>query len=158
MGSWSAQVRNAALSMALLALLGAPAARAQNSDAATAQQEIGELKRTVQQLNTRIENLEHQLSEQPKVTPPSAAPDTAHREPSPASPLTALRERWQKVGRGLSVHEVEELLGRPQRTAKVDAKTVWYYSYPDVGNGSVVFVQDDGVIDWQPPPFSVWWY
>jgi hypothetical protein len=158
MGGWRAHVRNAAWSITLVALLSAAGAGAETSDAATAQQEIGELKRTVQQLNSRIESLEHQLSEQPKATPPSVAPDTSRGDASKPSPLTALRENWQKVERGLSVQAVEELLGHPQRTAQVEAKTVWYYSYPDVGNGSVVFVQDDGVIDWQPPPFSVWWY
>jgi hypothetical protein len=56
----------------------------------------------------------------------------------------------------MTTQEIETLLGRPTRTMKLTPKTIWYYSYTDIGNGSVVFT-DDSVIDWQSPPLNTWW-
>ncbi len=72
------------------------------------------------------------------------------------SAQTVLRDHWQTIKRGMQIRAVEDVLGRPDRTATLPGKTVWYYSYPDIGSGSVVFTADGDVSDWQAPPFSTW--
>jgi hypothetical protein len=157
MTGWSIDVRNLAVS-AVLVLLVVPSTRAQTVDPDAARQEIGELKRTVDQLNTRIEGLERRLDQPAQPTPQSTAQVATRSDtPTPAAGTTP-QERWRKIEHGMPVEQVEALLGPPQRTVKIEAKTLWYYSYPEIGSGSIVFVQDGGVVDWQPPPFSVWWW
>jgi len=68
-----------------------------------------------------------------------------------------VRDQWHRIGRGMTMQAVEALLGRPHRTMRVNVQTVWYYAYPDIGSGSVVFADDGSVVDWQTPPFNTWW-
>lgn len=141
-----------------LSLLAASAAVAQSADSTTLRRELNDLKQTARDLNTKIESLEHQLAGQPEPAPqavetPAAAAESA---PTPASG-TGPQECWGRVTRGMTFNDVEALLGHPQRTMDLSPKTLWYYSYRDVGSGSVVFTRERGVIDWQAPPFNTWW-
>jgi hypothetical protein len=122
-------------------------------------QEIGELKGTIERLNARIEHLEGQGSAPPAAAsqPEAAVPPAAVAPPEAERPAV-LRQRWRNVTYGMTFEQVDKLLGRPQRTIDESPKTVWYYSYPDIGSGSVVFVQESGVTDWQAPPFGNWAY
>lgn len=126
-----------------------------------AHSETNALRQEIDRLNARIEHLEGQGA-----TPPASSSQTAAASPpapAAAPPVAerpgALRERWQNITYGMTFEQVSALLGRPQRTIDESPKTVWFYSYPDVGNGSVVFVHESGVTDWQAPPFGnwVWW-
>jgi hypothetical protein len=141
-----------------LSLLALSVAHAQSEDGTALRRELSDLKRTVEGLNTKIESLERQLADQhaPAVqeavgvtTPTSDAPPTA-------APGTQPQERWGRISRGMTFQQVDALLGRPQRTIDLSPKTVWFYAYPDIGNGSVVF-QESSVTDWQAPPFNTWW-
>jgi len=139
-------------------LLHAPPVQAQSGDVNSLRDEIGALRRAIERLDAKVERLEQQPSPAPQATPPqSAAAATPPRDTPSATPEKGVRQRWQEVKYGMTTDQISALLGPPQRTMDLNPKVVWYYSYPEVGNGSVVFTADSGVIDWQPPPFNVWW-
>jgi len=153
------RLSRALLLVAPLLLLGGSVLYAQSEDPAALRRELTDLKRSVEGLNAKIESLERRLVDQR--TPAAqeaaeAAPQTSDT-PSPPAPGTRPQERWQRLTQGMTFQDVEALLGRPQRMIDVSPKTVWYYAYPDIGSGSVVFNQESGVIDWQAPPFNTWW-
>lgn len=92
----------------------------------------------VDQLNERLDQLEQRvraLEQHDTAAPPEA---------------------WQSVHSDLSAGEVRKLLGEPARRFQLGNRLVWYYVYPGVGRGSVMFDQSGHVVDWQRPPFS-WW-
>ncbi|MBI1817612.1 MAG: hypothetical protein HYR72_21760 [Deltaproteobacteria bacterium] len=143
-------------------LIGGTPGRAESNDIDDLRQEVTALKQTLQVLDTRVEGLERQVSSRPESTAPAAAvlenaAPAARSATTPSIPRANAREGWHNITRGMSLQQVEALIGRPERTMNVSANTVWYYSYPDVGSGSVVFAADGSVIDWQHPPFNTWW-
>ena len=143
-----------ALISALLTLLGLTAAVAQSDDNAALRNEVGELRHTIDTLNAKVHALERKLGDgapatSEAVTPPANAAAVATPDDVGA--------RWHQVRRGVSKADVEALLGQPSRRLAFDARTVWYYQYANIGNGSVVFADDGSVIDWQTPPFGAWW-
>jgi hypothetical protein len=152
--------RRRATAFVALSLCGlVPAAvHAENHETTTLRQEVTDLKQIIQHLNERVEGLEKQLAPQPESAPQAAAaPVTPAAQPPTATPGESIRERWRQIDRGMTVQNVEALIGPPQRTMTVNFKTVWFYTYPEVGSGSIVFAQDGGVDDWQTPPFNTWW-
>lgn len=150
--------------LCLVSLLAGSVALASSDDVAALRQEMSELKEAVQRLDARVQGLEHRLN--PSNDAAASAKET-ETTPAPAPPVVGrsktksarvlLQEQWQKVKAGMTLQETEALLGRPDRTVQLPGKTVWHYSYPDIGSGSVVFAADGSVIDWQTPPFSTWW-
>ena len=154
---------HARLGAALLALslcMCAPlTAQAETSEADALRQEVNDLKQVIQHLNQRVEGLEKQRASQSEPSAQAvAASETPAPQPSvPATPNANVRDQWRRIDHGMTAQDVEALLGRPQRTMMVNLKTVWYYAYPEVGSGSIVFAQDGGVDDWQTPPFNTWW-
>ena len=174
MASGTRRFCGAALAVLMLGC-GSPAAtQAESTDTAALQQQLKALTEAVQRLEGRVRQLESGTA--PATTEQAAAPAPAAPVPaaptqtrlSAVAPVVApvaaptiardpLRDHWHRIGRGMSTESVEALLGRPHRTIPVNTQTVWYYSYPDIGSGSVVFAEDGTVIDWQTPPFSTWW-
>jgi hypothetical protein len=149
---WTAFI---ALSLCVFAPL---AARAEDSETTGLRQEVTDLKQIIQHLNERVEGLEKQLPQPASDPQAAAAPATLTVQPSaPATPGASIREHWRQIDHGMTVQNIEALIGRPQRTMTVNLKTVWYYTYPEVGSGSIVFAQDGLVDDWQTPPFNTWW-
>jgi hypothetical protein len=141
-----------------LLCLAAGAARAQTGEAEALRQEVEDLKRTIDHLNGRVEGLEHQLADRPEANARAAAgAPTPSPEARAAAPEAKPQERWHGLANGMTVQQVEMLLGRPDRTFDLSPKKVWYYTYADIGSGSVVFADDGTVTDWQPPPFNTWW-
>lgn len=152
--SWVPQPGNRTALLVLLCLAGVAPASAESKDVNALHQQIQELRGTVERLDARVRALEQQRPE-----PAESQSGETVTEPQPGAPAVAtpgLKDRWQSVKRGLTTQEIETLLGRPTRTMKLTPKTIWYYSYSDIGNGSVVFT-DDSVIDWQSPPLNTWW-
>ena len=82
--------------------------------------------------------------------------------PPPAVPVAfqwreILNDQWHSVKAGMSGEEIRKLLGTPSREFTLDGKPVWYYSYPGIGNGSVMFSRDGHTVaGWQHPPFGFW--
>jgi len=154
MVSWVPRPGNRAALLALLWLAFTAPASADSTDVNALRQEIKELRGAVERLDARVRALEQQRPEPAESRSGETA--TAHAPAVPAVATPGLKDRWQSVKRGMTEQEIETLLGRPTRTVEFTPKTIWYYSYADVGNGSVVFT-DDSVIDWQSPPFNTWW-
>jgi len=98
------------------------------------------------------------------ITRPSAPVRVeAGTSPSPAVVPAAfqwremLKDQWRNVKAGMSGEEIGKLLGTPSRELTLDGKPVWYYSYPGIGNGSVMFSRDGHTVaGWQHPPFGFW--
>jgi hypothetical protein len=159
---WVRQRARAAVAVIIapLALVAAVPAAAQSNDS-DLRNEVGELHRTVEGLNAKIQDLERRIADHPQ--PAQPAPESAAGPPAADANVSAAAnkhdpgERWHEIRRGLSKAEVEAAIGRPSRIMDVSPRTVWYYQYASVGNGSVVFAADDTVIDWQTPPFGTWW-
>lgn len=152
--SWVPQPGNRTALLVVLCLAGAAPASADSADVNALRQEIKELRGAVERLDARVQALEQQRPEPAESQ--SGASATGNPPSAPAVTTPGLKDRWQSVKRGMTTQEIETLLGRPTRTMKLTPKTIWYYSYTDIGNGSVVFT-DDSVIDWQSPPFNTWW-
>jgi len=69
----------------------------------------------------------------------------------------ALKEEWRSIKTGISSEEIRKRLGTPSREFTIDGKPVWYYAYPGIGNGSVMFSRDGHtVVSWQHPPYGFW--
>jgi len=66
------------------------------------------------------------------------------------------KENWRSMKADMTADQVENLLGKPSRTCKLNGDTVWYYRYPGVGAGSVMIRSNGSVAGWQRPPFG-WW-
>jgi hypothetical protein len=66
-----------------------------------------------------------------------------------------LKEQWHSVRAGMSSDEIKKLLGSPSRAFTLDGRPVWYYSYPGLGNGSVLFSRESHAVkSWQQPPLG----
>ena len=153
------RVARAVYLVAALLVVTAPFIRAEDDGIATLRKEVGALKRTVERLDKRVESLEQQLVAEPTPGPERAEASQMRSLPAaPPAPMpeTSIRDSWRRIERGISAKEVEALLGPAQRTMELAAKTVWYYSYPGIGSGSIVFARDGHVVDWQRPPLSAW--
>jgi SmpA / OmlA family len=165
--------REATFAALLVGWSAATTAQAAPNEVAALRQQVKELTEVVQRLEERVGQLERQLSpasaSSARTAPSVDAPTPSHVSaaaspeaptPQPVPPTVQrdpLRDHWHQISRGMTTQVVETLLGRPHRTMTVNTQTVWYYSYPDIGSGSVVFAQDGSVVDWQTPPFNTWW-
>ena len=166
LGGWfalargSLHVRFGAALIALPLCACAPwTARGENDQTNLLRQEVIDLKQVVQHLNEHVEGLEKQIAPASKSGPQAAAaPATpVAQPPATAKPGESIRDHWRQIDHGMTAPAVEALIGHPQRTMTVDLKTVWYYTYPEVGSGSIVFARDGSVDDWRTPPFNTWW-
>ena len=166
----------------LLGMVGLPAAKAAGPDVASLEREVAALKEVVQHLQARLDRLESRPVpvERPAsgvpvaALPPAsqltaqAAPDVASKAAIPAAPIAALqlgadpvaaspqaqlRANWSKIERGIEADQVSRLLGEPTRKVRLDGRNAWYYSYPDLGNGSVFFT-DTGHVSSRQSPFG----
>ncbi|MFI5398637.1 MAG: outer membrane protein assembly factor BamE [Candidatus Binatia bacterium] len=132
-------------------------ASAESDDTGALRREVGELGQAVERLDARVKNLEQHCSGEsgPSAQETGKIPQPVER--AGAAREVGLKDHWQSVKLGMTMQQIEALVGRPDRIVKLSSKNVWYYSYPDVGNGSVVFAEDGTVIDLQTPPFNTWW-
>jgi hypothetical protein len=156
MVSWIARPGSVPLLILVCLAVSAPV-RAESDDTGALRHEVGELRRSIERLSSRVESLEQRLAAEsgPSNQETGKTPQSVER--AGAAREVGLRDHWQSVKQGMTTQQIEALLGRPDRTVKLPSKNVWYYSYPDVGNGSVVFAEDGTVIDLQAPPFNSWW-
>jgi hypothetical protein len=171
----------ALLILMILPLLAASSAAGGDEETAALAKQIEELQQKVERLDARVRELEQRLSSQPApglqdrektgANSPAAgreesngqsAEGAAENSPAGSPPgkdkeKPSISRRWRTLERGMTAEAVEALLGLPQRVIEVDSKIVWYYRYPNIGAGSVVFNPDKRVSGWQKPPFHGWW-
>lgn len=79
------------------------------------------------------------------------------RQAPPSASPGKLREKWNALRDHMTTAQVTTLLGAPSRKFKLDRNTAWYYDYPDIGVGSVMFAVDGYVTGWQRPPLGWPW-
>jgi hypothetical protein len=66
-----------------------------------------------------------------------------------------LKEQWHSIKAGMTTDDIKKLLGPPSRAFTLDGRPVWYYSYPGLGNGSVLFGRESHTVtSWQQPPLG----
>ncbi|MHB8535429.1 MAG: hypothetical protein ACYDBW_08290 [Sulfuricaulis sp.] len=116
--------------------------------------QLQKLKSQMEALQARVQALEHM----PVKAQTNIAPSTAGVAAAAAAQLrredAAVRDGWKQLKSGLTRDEVTRLLGAPQQTFTLGGKLVWYYSYPAVGSGSVMYDTTGHVVGHQAPPFN----
>ncbi len=141
------------LAVAGLMFAGMPA-HADDSACLDLAAQMQKLKSQIEVLQTRVQALE-QASNKVQT---NAAPSTAGVAAAAAAQLrredAAVRDGWKKLKSGLTQEEVKGLLGAPQQSFTLGGKLVWYYNYPAVGSGSVMFDTNGHVVGHQAPPFN----
>jgi hypothetical protein len=158
------RVGSCTLLLLLLLVVVQPAAGADET-AADMREEIETLKRTVENLEKRLLELEGghdntldpispaQSQDPPEPTPPSfpVMPEGLSK-----SQEKTIRVQWKKMKRDLTEEEVEALLGSPKDIVDIRGQKIWYYQYDKTGS-TVIFNRDGRVIGWQKPPFGLLW-
>jgi len=171
--------RTRLVALAWIGCVGLSGAHATEPDVAGLEREVATLRATVQRLQARVERLERQAA--PEAASASGTMRTAPTDallapartdvgaspalPGPDAPIAAqalaaggdpgpqarLRINWSRIAAGMASTEVSSLLGAPSRRLTLDGRTVWYYSYPALGNGSVFFTAEGRVSSHQSP-------
>jgi hypothetical protein len=88
----------------------------------------------------------------PVVQPPTSATGPAAAD----APVVVPRAQWRRVHSGLTMDEVNGLIGAPTKTFELAGKTVWYYYYPAIGAGSVFFDAHGHASSVQRPAGGSW--
>ncbi len=152
--------------------------RADEADQAPLRQQIEAINRRLDDMQTELDRLKKDRSVAPvtsavpgagaPVAPagsaaPASVPVEAAQAPAPpAAPdafrwREAVKDQWGGIKNGMSDEQIRQLLGAPAREFTLNGQPVWYYTYPGVGNGSVMFGRDGHkVVGWQHPPFGFW--
>jgi len=116
--------------------------------------QMQKLKIQIEALQARVQALE----QAPNKAQTNAAPTTSGVAAEAAAQLrredAAVRQGWKQLKSGLTQDEVKGLLGAPQQTFTLSGKLVWYYYYPAIGGGSVMYDTTGHVVGHQSPPFG----
>ena len=139
-------------------------AHAQEQDSSSLQKEVEQLRQEVQGLKEQVKSLQEAPppapppQTQPAVTQPTPAPNQVKPAPAkpPAGSITALRESWSHVEKGMTKEQIQEVLGPPTKELTINSKLVWYYYYAGIG-GSSVFFNGDGRVSSHQRPTVGWW-
>lgn len=170
------------LALALSVFTAASAWGAGNATASLTKR-VDRLSAQVQALQATVKKLEQQIQTQqhgpavktaepmaaapPAIRPTGSATGTAPTTATPTTPppafaqapaqsLGVAKSRWANLKKGMTAKQVHALLGKPSQAMMLNGKKVWYYHYPSVGGGSIMFGADDTVAAWQHPPWT-WW-
>ncbi len=112
--------------------------------------EADELRQKQEQLDAKIRALEPQSA-----ASPAQAGEARPEAPSKSAySIPLLKQNWSQIGPGMPRERVQSLLGSPEKVLRIDGSTVWYYSYPGMGRGSVFFTGSGKVSSLQSPSFG----
>lgn len=103
-------------------------------------------------LNKRLDQLELRLQQMTQLNL-SSTDLRAQPKLTALEEVEKLRTAWEQLHRGLSKTELQQLLGEPASRLKLEQQMLWYYAYPAIGSGSVMFDFSGKVSAWQKPPF-----
>lgn len=135
-------------------------AQAQEQDPTSLQKEVDQLRQEVQSLKEQVKSLHEPppVATPPPVTQPTPAPNKVEPAPTkpPAGSITALRESWSHVEKGMTRAQIQKVLGPPTNELTINGKLVWYYYYTGVGGSSVFFNGDGRVSSHQRPTVGFW--
>jgi hypothetical protein len=151
-----------AIGSIVLALISLPAAADQTEELARLREEAAELRHSLNRLDARIEAFESQsqnpaLSKNVEPSQPPLAPSAPPAAFASLQPIVSLKQNWSQVERGIPEQKVQTLLGPPEKVMRIDGSTVWLYTYPGIGRGSVFFRDDGKVSSAQSPSFGWGW-
>ncbi len=104
-------------------------------------------------LTKRLGQLELRLQQMTQPKLPSPTDLRAQPELTALEEVEKLRTAWEQLHRGLSKTELQQLLGEPASKLKLEQQMLWYYAYPAIGSGSIMFDYSGKVSAWQKPPF-----
>ena len=146
-------------------LAGAAPARANDADCKALSAQLQRLEEQIRVLDAKLSALEQSRPAAaaaavptPSASAPAPAATTSEVAAQAAAQLRredeAVREGWKQVKSGMTQDQIKGLLGAPQQTFTLSGKPVWYYYYPAVGGGSVMYDATGHVIGHQTPPFS----
>lgn len=162
--------------LTLLCMTG-PSAWAAGDASSSLAKRVDQLSQRVQTLEATVKRLQQEIKAQGRATAPvagGAAPSSAAAPtpPAPASGAAAatpqhnsaqasqspwvIKSKWEQIKKGMTSQQIHSLLGEPSQEFQLSGQRVWYYRYPGVGGGSVIFRNDDTVASWQRPPVG-WW-
>jgi hypothetical protein len=154
--------KSLAASAIVLALISLPVVAEQSGELARLREEAAALQQSLDRVNARIRALENQSQDpapsknvEPSQPPP--APPAPLAEPTSLQPIVSLKQNWSQVERGISQQKVQSLLGQPEKVLRIGGNTVWYYTYPGIGRGSVFFSDNGKVSSAQSPSFGWGW-
>ena len=99
---------------------------------------------TVDQLNKKIEQLEHRVT-----TLENIIADQNNKKAKNITTITADRQSWRKLSKGMNQDDVRKLLGEPL-TIDSGSLTHWYYAKSLI-HSYVEFDDEDNVIGWHEP-------
>ena len=114
---------------------------------------IVDMQAQIDALNKRLGQLELRLQQMTQLKRSSPTALRAQPELTALEEVEKLRTSWQQLHRGLSKAELQLLLGEPASRLKLEQQMLWYYSYPAIGSGSIMFDYSGKVSAWQEPPF-----
>jgi len=130
---------------------------------ATTNPQITRLQVQIDALTKRLDKLEKtvQLNQRPAEQHPlnqhpvDTTGQLTHARPGLAAlhEMEKMKAGWKKLQRGLSETQLVQLLGNPDLKTRVNHQVLWYYIYPSIGRGSVMFDYNSKVSAWQKPPF-----
>ncbi len=115
------------------------------------QAQIDVLTKRLDQLEKKVQLTQHPLDQKSPETNSQLVP--ARPELTTLHETEELKANWKKLQRGLSETQLLQLLGKPNSKTRVNNQTLWYYVYPVIGRGSVMFDYNGKVSAWQKPPF-----
>jgi hypothetical protein len=154
--------KSLAASAIVLALISLPVAAEQSGELARLREEAAALRQSLDRVNAQIHALENQsqdpaLSKKVEPSQPLPAPPAPLAAPASLEPIVSLKQNWSQVKRGIPQQKVQSLLGQPEKVLRIDGNTVWYYTYPGIGRGSVFFSDNGKVSTAQSPSFGWGW-
>jgi hypothetical protein len=148
--------KSLAASAIVLALISLPVVAEQSGELARLREEAAALRQSLDRVNARIQALENQ-NQDPALGKTVEPPPVPPAPPASVQPIVSLKQNWSQVERGIPQDKVQSLLGQPEKVLHIDGNTVWYYTYPGIGRGSVFFSGNGKVSSTQSPGFGWGW-
>lgn len=124
------------LLLPLALILCANSAKAQQSEVQRLSQRVERLERRVVELERRLQSVE-------------PAPTVQSNAPRAASGDWKQIDNWRRLRKGMTMEDVSNLLGRPDR---VDASVLTHWSYGEIADDArVTFDPQQRVMGWSEP-------
>lgn len=116
------------------------------------QSAIGKLERRIVDLEKRVENLETQVSElRSQVRLLTSRTEQSSSYNQPAKQPAKEKQNWRRLYVGMSMSEVRNIFGEPDKVSQGPSLTFWYYKTDSYLSGEIDFDQNGRVTSWSEP-------